>query len=118
MSDHLETKRRVPKAPSGESREHIESALRAVDSRIVEGEHRLFEHGKLMEKLKERSVLIIAHQLQLNLETGLRLMRSTRVRLMKELEQFLESTETESKNCLSAKVLASYTLQSPTRGAP
>src|SRR5215813_10212751 len=72
MSDHLETKRRVPKAPSGESREHIESALRAVDSRIVEGEHRLFEHGKLMEKLKERSVLIIAHQLQLNLETGLR----------------------------------------------
>src|SRR5262249_33114150 len=117
MPDPLETKRRVPKAPSAESREQIESALRAVHSRIVEGEHRLLEHGKLMEKLKERSDLIIAHKLQLNLETGLRLMRSTRVRLMKELEQFLESTETESKNWLSAKVLASYTLHLPTRGA-
>src|SRR5262249_13225393 len=71
MSDHQETKRRVPKAPSGESREHIESAFRAVESHIVKGEHRLLEHGKLMERLKDRSDLTLAQQLQLNLETGL-----------------------------------------------
>jgi len=74
-------------ASGPELREHIESALRAVGSHIVKGEHRLIQHGKLLEKLKGRSGLVIAHQLQLNLETGLHLMRSIRVRLLKELEQ-------------------------------
>ena len=117
ISDRPETMRRVPKAPSGESREQIESALRAVDSHIVKGEHCLLAHGKLMEKLNDESNLILAHQLRQSFETGLRVMRSNRVRLMKELQQFLEPPETESKNCLSAKVLASYTLQLPTRAA-
>jgi len=91
ISDHPETKRvlltQVLNAPSPEVREHIESALRAVESHIVNGERRLFEHGKLLEKLKDRSNLILAHQLQMNLETGLHLMHSTRVRLLRELEQ-------------------------------
>jgi hypothetical protein len=65
----------------------IESALRAVESHIVNGEHRLFEHGKLLEKLKDRSDLILAHQLQMNLETGLHLMHSTRARLLRDLQQ-------------------------------
>ena len=91
MSDHAKTKHvlltQVPRAPSPEAKGHIESALRAVESHIVDGEHRLFEHGKLLEKLKDRSNLILAHQLQMNLETGLHLMHSTRVRLLRELEQ-------------------------------
>jgi len=61
--------------------------LRAVGSHITKGEHRLIQHGKLLEKLKGSSESEIAHQLQLNLETGLQLMRSIRVRLLKELEQ-------------------------------
>jgi hypothetical protein len=85
-SNHRDTKP-VSWASSPELREHIESALRAVGSHIVKGEHRLIQHGKLLEKLKGRSELVIAHQLQLNLETGLRLIRSTQVRLLKELEQ-------------------------------
>jgi len=76
--------RRIPTALSSEvSREHIESALRSVDSHIAKGEHRLFEHGKLIETLKDRN---IAYHLLLNLETGLHLLRTTRVRLVKELE--------------------------------
>jgi PAS domain S-box-containing protein len=78
---------RVLKAPSSEYREHLESALRAVDTHIVQGEHRLLQHYMLMEKLKDRCDYISAHQLQLNLEMGLRLMRSTRARLLKEWEQ-------------------------------
>src|SRR5262249_6631896 len=69
-------------------REHIENSLRAVDARIAKGEHRLLAHGKLMERLKDGGRdLTIAHQLKLNLETGLRLFRATRVRLLTELEQ-------------------------------
>src|SRR5262249_33633230 len=94
-SNYRQTKR-IPWASALELRRHIERALRAVDFHIVKGEHRLFEHGKLMEKLKDRSsVLVIAHQLQLNLETGLDLMRSTRVRLLKELEQIEMSEQRE-----------------------
>ena len=72
------------------SREHIESALRAVDAHIGEGERRLFDQIKLMERLKDRGMaqdVTLAHRLQLNLETGLHLMHSTRVRLLRELEQ-------------------------------
>jgi len=91
MSDHAETKHvlltQVPRAPGLVAREHIQAALRALESHIVNGERRLFEHGKLLEKLKDRRDLTLAHQLQLNLETGLHLMHSTRVRLLRELEQ-------------------------------
>jgi hypothetical protein len=69
------------------SREHIESALRTVDSQIGKGEHRLFEHDRRMEKLKNwEGDLTMAHYLKLNLETSLRLMRAQRERLLRELE--------------------------------
>jgi hypothetical protein len=77
-------------APSSEYREHFKSTLRAVDLHIGQGEYRLFKHCKLMEKLKDGnngSNLMLAYQLQLNLEMGLRLMRSTRARMRKEQEQ-------------------------------
>jgi hypothetical protein len=35
--------------------------LRALDSHIAKGEHRLFAHGELMEKLKYGSNLTLAH---------------------------------------------------------
>src|SRR5262249_24927 len=70
------------------SREHIASSLRAIDSHIGKGERRLFEHGKLMERLKDRGGdLDIAHDLRLTLEKGLRIFRAVRMRLMRELEQ-------------------------------
>ena len=90
-SEHRQTEpvllTHVANAPGSEYREHFKSALRTVDFHIVKGEYRLFEHCRLMEKIKQRSDLILAYQLQLNLEMGLRLMRSTRVRFLKELEQ-------------------------------
>jgi PAS domain S-box-containing protein len=90
MSDHTETEHvplARPTAPNPEYWAHIRSVLRAVDSHIVEGENRRFKHGKLMEKLEDTSDVILAHQLQLNLETGLRVMRLTRARLLKELQK-------------------------------
>jgi PAS domain S-box-containing protein len=72
------------------SREHIDSALRAVDARIGEGERRLFGHVKLMERLKDRGTaqdVTMAHRLQLNLEVGLLLMRASRETLLREFEQ-------------------------------
>jgi len=71
-------------------REHIDSALRAVDARIGEGERRLFDHVKLMERLKDRGTaqdVTMAHRLQLNLEAGLLLMRASRETLLREFVQ-------------------------------
>jgi len=69
------------------SREHTESALRAVDRRIRECELRLFRHGKLMERLQARGIdLTMAQKVQLNLKTGLRLLEKDRSRLLAELE--------------------------------
>ena len=70
------------------TRDHIEGSLRAIDSHIGKSERLLFEHGKLMERLKDSGGdLVLAHDLRLNLETGLRLFRAVRTRLMTELEQ-------------------------------
>jgi hypothetical protein len=91
VAAHPERKRVSPTPVSGArspvSMDHIEGALRAVDTLIAEGEHRLFAHRRLMEKFKDRSALTLAQNMQLNLETGLHLMRLTRERLLKELEQ-------------------------------
>jgi len=90
MSDHTETEHvplARPTAPNPKYWAQVQNFLRAVDSHIVEGENRRFKHGKLMEKLEDTSDVILAHELQLNLETGLHLMRSTRARLLKELQQ-------------------------------
>jgi PAS domain S-box-containing protein len=75
MSDHTETEHvplARPTAPNPKYWAHIQiqSVLRAVNTHIVEGENRQFKHGKLMEKLKDTSDVILAHELQLNLETG------------------------------------------------
>jgi hypothetical protein len=70
------------------SQEHIKSSLRDIDSHIGKGERRLIEHDKLMERLKlSGGDLVIAHDLRLNIETGLRLFRAVRMRLLAELEQ-------------------------------
>jgi two-component sensor histidine kinase len=73
------------------SRENIESALRAIDTRIMEGERRLDRHGKLMERLlvQGRKIdLTMPEELQLNLMTGLCLLRKQRAMLLKELEHY------------------------------
>ena len=72
------------------SREYIESALRVVDDCIAAGEHRLFEHVKLMERLKDsgtESNMTMAHRLRKNLEAGLLRSRARREELLKDLEQ-------------------------------
>jgi hypothetical protein len=74
---------------SKESREYIESALRAVDDRIAAGEHRLIEHVN-MERLKDSGTennIAMAHRLRKNLETGLLLSRERREKLLRDLEQ-------------------------------
>jgi hypothetical protein len=64
------------------SREHIESALRAVERRIRESQSRLFWHGKLMERLQARGIdLTMAKEVELSLKTGLRLLQVNRSRL-------------------------------------
>ena len=69
-------------------RERIESDLRVIDSHIGAGEHRLFEHRKLTERLNcKESDLTIANDLQLSIETGLRLLRARSARLIRELEK-------------------------------
>jgi hypothetical protein len=61
------------------------NALQAVDIHIRECEQRLFKHGMLMQTLEDKGRdLTLAHQLQLNLETGLRLMREVRTSLLIE----------------------------------
>ena len=64
--------------------------MRVVDDCIAAGEHRLFEHVKLMERLKDsgtKNNMTVAHRLRKNLEAGLLRSRARREELLKDLEQ-------------------------------
>jgi hypothetical protein len=64
------------------------AAIVTALAHIAAGE--LFAHHKLMRKLNDRGTgndVTIAHHLQLNLEAGLFLIRATREKLQRDLEQ-------------------------------